>query len=138
MDYLININTMKKLMCVIILMLLFANCSDIKIPKEPELKQYPWIEVFTPGRLDFKGIKHNLDLGTYSFSFKTSYSSIDTFFKIADSSAVNDKWEIIEKSDISRKYKKKSIVYPAFEGINIVTLTFNPEDGRVTFTSFLK
>lgn len=117
-------------------MLLLINCSDRKTPKE-ELKQYSWIEIFTPGRLDFKGIEHNLDLGTYSFSFKTSYSPIDTFLKMTDSSAVNDKWEIIQKSVSSRKYKKKSTVYSAAEGFDIVILTFNPNDGRIIFTSSL-
>lgn len=128
---------MKRLTYLIITMLLLVNCSDRKTPKEDELKQYPWIEIFTPGRLDFKGIEHNLDLGTYSFSFKTSYSPIDTFLKMADSSAVNDKWEIIQKTDSSRKYKKKSTVYLAAEGFDIVTLTFNPDDGRIIFTTSL-
>jgi hypothetical protein len=125
---------MKRLTYIIIAMLLLVNCGDRKTPKEDELKQYPWIEIFTPGRLDFKGIEHNLDLGTYSFSFKTSYSPINTFFKMVDSGALNDKWEIIQKSDSSRKYKKKSTVYPAAEGFEIVTLTFIPDDGRIIFT----
>lgn len=128
---------MKKILYSITILLLLINCSDRKIPKEEDLKQYPWIEVFTPGRLDFEGIEHNLDLGTYSFSFKTSYSQISTFFEMTDSRAVNDKWEIVQKNANTRKYKKKSTVYGSAQGFDIVSLIFNPDDGRITFTSSL-
>jgi hypothetical protein len=125
---------MKISIYIIIIILLLVSCNDRKIPKENELKQYPWIGIFTPGCKDFEGIEHNLDLGTYSFSFKTRYLPIDTFFKMTDNSAVNDKWEIIQKSVSSRKYEKKSTVYVAAKGFDIVTLTFNPDDSRITFT----
>jgi len=127
---------MKKILYITILLVLI-NCSDIKTPKEKELKQYPWIEVFTPGRLDFIGIEHDLDLGTYSFSFKSRYSQIRTFFEMTDSSAVSDKWEIVLKHANTRIYKKKSTVYASAQGFDIVSLTFNPDDGRITFTSSL-
>jgi len=125
---------MKKIAYITITMLLFVGCSDRKVPKEDELKRYPKIGIFMPGRIDFKGIEHNLDLGTFSFSFKTSYSSIDTFFKMTDSSAVYDKWKIVQKSVYSRKYEKKSTVYSAAQGLDNVSLIFNPDDDRIVFT----
>lgn len=99
---------MKKLIYALIVISLYAGCSERKIPKENELKKYSWMEIFTPGRMNFEGIEHNLNLGVYSFSFNTSYSSIDTFFKITDESAINNNWEILTKTLNSRKYMKKS------------------------------
>lgn len=135
MDYPFNTENMKNAMCFVILIFLFVKCNDIIIPQEEELKRYPWIEIFTSGRIDFKGIEHNIDLGTYSFSFKTSYSSIDTFFMTTDSCALRNRWEIVQKSNGSRKYTIRSSVYKASEGIDFVNLTFNSIDGRITFIS---
>lgn len=128
---------MKRLAYVIITLFLLVCCSDKKTPKEGELKQYPWMEIFTYGRTDFIGIEHNLDLGTYSFSFTTSYSPINIFFNIVDSCAINDKWEIIQKTDRMRKYKRKSNIYTVAKRFDIVSLTYNSEDDRIIFNSSL-
>jgi len=131
----IKISKMKKLIYLFISILLFVGCSEKKIPKEEELKQYPWMEVFTPGRTDFIGIEHNLDLGTYSFSFKTRLSTIDIYFATTDSIALENKWEIIKTSSIKRKYRKVSSIYKASTGFDFITLEFNPENQRIILTS---
>jgi len=124
---------MKKLTYIFILILLTTRCNDKIKPKEEELKKYPWMEMFTPGRMDFEGLEHNLDLGEYSFSFKTSYSSIITFFRIVDSNAVNNQWEIIRETLSIREYKKRSTIYDSSKGFDFVELTFNPDKNRIIF-----
>lgn len=128
---------MKQLIYALIVISLYGGCSERKTPKESELKKYPWMEIFTPGRMNFEGIEHNLDLGVYSFSFNTCYSSIDTFFKITDEKAVKNNWDILTKTLNSRKYIKKSTLYTAAEGFDIITLSFIPDDEKIIFTSIL-
>jgi hypothetical protein len=123
---------MKKIVCLLVLISFYLGCGDIRIPKEDDLKKYPWINNFAPGRIDFKGIEHNLDTGTFSFSFKSSYSLYD-FFKSVDEYAAINKWLITDKSLYSRTYKKKSNAYPADEGFENVLLTFNPRNKVIIF-----
>lgn len=112
-------------------MILIVGCWDQTIPKENDLQKYPQLRIFMADYTDFKGIKHDLDLGEYSFSFKTKYSSIEQFFKITDSSAINNDWEVLKKTDKIRMYKKKSMIYSAATGDDIVTLTFKPTTNRI-------
>lgn len=121
---------MKSLLYLSLLLLL--ACCDRRTPKENELRQYPQLRIFMPGSNDFQGIEHNLDLGKYSFSFRTNYSPIDSFFKVVDKDAVNNEWKIIQKSANDRKYEKQSTIYNAAKGYDIVTLVFNPKNDRIT------
>ena len=136
-DYLIiiKLNNMNKSTYVGIVILFFIGCTDKKVPKEDELKQYPWIELFAPNMIDFKGIEHNLDLGIYSFSFETRLPNIDAYFDLTDSVALTNNWEIIKASTMERKYRKPSAIYKASYGFDYISLEYNFKKQRVTLTS---
>lgn len=125
---------MKKKICLLsILIISLLSCCEIAIPKEEELERYPWIKTFTSGYTNFKGIKHNLDTGEYSFAFKNGYNNSETFFSITDSLALKEGWEVIECQSTYRKYKRKSDAYSDAKHYDLVTLLLNIDEQWMIF-----
>lgn len=120
------------LSCLIIVSI-FYSCSEENIPMEKELINYPWIESFTPGRKNFQGIEHNLELGIYKFSFETIYS-LEEFYKIVDRNAASNNWLLIKSSANKKIYKKESEIYSAAKVFDFVTLMNEPVNERILFT----
>ncbi|MDL2315113.1 hypothetical protein LJC16_02525 [Bacteroidales bacterium OttesenSCG-928-C19] len=115
-----------------IIVIIFLGCKDVIVPKETELERYPWMKVFTSEYTDFKGIGHNLDTGEYSFSFENGYDDLDTYFKITDSLALENGWEITNFKEDRRTYRRVDNTYPAADGYEFVCLTLNDKN-RITF-----
>lgn len=108
-------------------------CTGKLIPKESELEKYPWMKNFMSGYSDYKGIEHDLDIGDYKFSFKTSYELPFVFFEKTDKNAIMHGWNIREKTDSTRSYIKKMSPYPAANGCEEVRLSLNKKKERVIF-----
>jgi hypothetical protein len=107
----------------ILLVFFLLGCGDNIKPIKEDLDKYPWIKTFTPGMKHFKGINHNIDLGTFSFAFESKYP-MDIFFNKVDSKAVKEGWNIIYENDNGRIYKRYSKIYDRYDNFDYVNLIY--------------
>ena len=119
--------------CYFLIMLFTVGCIERAKPQESDLKRYQWMKVFTAGRLDFKGIVHNMDINYYAFSFTTSHKNAREFFSVVDSLALMDNWRIFDSKDNRRGYVRKSDVYEAAKHFDTVILAYDEDNYNVKF-----
>jgi hypothetical protein len=120
-----------KYFCLFLLIIHFK--CDIKESPYIDKDKYPWIEIFTPKSYGYKKIKHNLDLGSYTFQFKSEYKNPKNFFKIVDSLAMLNSWNMFKISNHQKKYYKKSNIYEAANRYDIVILTYYKKTNYYVF-----
>lgn len=68
------------------------------VPEEAELARYAEFDPFLVGRTGFRGIRHDLDTGLYSFAFPVTYSDAETYFAEVAQGAVALGWKLVESS----------------------------------------
>lgn len=126
---------MKRIIFILQITLVLISCGDNKKPQEEDIKKYPWIESFVFEYKDYRGINHNLDIGTYSFSFKTKLPTIDSYFAATDSVAIENDWTILVTKKKERTYKKNIDLYKASTGLTYINLVYSEENERIILTS---
>ena len=112
--------------------LCFYSAENV-VPEESELVKYPEIQPFLAGRTGFRGIRHNLDTGFYSFAFPTSHNTSESFFEVVHLAAVKEGWELIGSDRLKRIYRRPSNDYPAAIHLDRVTLFYKSENSEVVF-----
>ncbi len=114
---------------------LAVTSLELTVPKESELSRYPDFQVFLIGRQDFRGIRHMLDSGLYSFSFHTSYQTPEAFFSAVEAAASSAGWARVSAEPLSRQFERKSHSYPAAQHMDRVTLMYDSKTLEVVFVS---
>lgn len=113
--------------------MILQACGETSIPQEAELDRYPEFKPFLAGRTGFEGIKHEIDVGTYVFSFPTSYKTSEGYFASVHPAAMKEGWKLETSETLKREYVRPSNDYPAATHDNRVTLTYNPDKASVLF-----
>ena len=116
---------------ILFTLILFSCGDNVKIKRE-DLEKYPWMKTFTYGMINFKGLYHNVDLGNFSFSFKSKYH-INDFFNKVDSSATKEGWKIIKRSDNLRIYLRPSKIYDAQNNSDKIILNYETSSNNIIF-----
>lgn len=128
-------NVVLKMLFLLCCGFLMASC-DVRVPLERELSRYPELKPFLAGYQQggYKGGKHDLDTGYYSFSFVTSHTMID-FFRETDPAAATEGWSLVDASRNKRVYLRSSKIYPAANFNDKVTLVYGDEPGWVALVN---
>ncbi len=119
-------------LCTGIYILLVFNL-DIVVPEESELLKYPELRIFMSDYKDFQGIAHNLDTGHYSFSFSISHRSLQDYFALAEENSKSFGWRLVFSDSFKQVYERESHRYPADEGLEHVTLSYDESSKRIIF-----
>lgn len=103
-------------------------------PREEELETYTWMKPFLAGRNSFRGIRHDLDTGHYSFAFGTMYKDPSRFFEQVDSNVAGEGWELIQGEQAKRVYQRPGTA-PWDDFVQRVTLGYETETSEILFVS---
>lgn len=109
----------------IFLLILVIGCE--KPPKEEDLAKYPELNIFLPNKTDFQGDRIDLDVGIFSFYFKSLCNTPEEFFRIVDENAKKDGWELGTCGVNYRSYHKNLKRFPAQRKEDYITLKYLPD-----------
>lgn len=104
------------------------------IPQESDLKRYPELLPFQPGRAGFQGVRFNIDTNEYSFAFPVRYRCADMFFTKVDQAASDAGWSSKTVNNLEKLYWKTEDPKDAPSAAGRVHLRYDQRTHEVTLT----
>jgi hypothetical protein len=123
-------NTIKKIISVLIIFALFS-CNENLSLKEEDVVKYDYLKPFlSSNKINFKG-NHNIDSEDFEFSYEVENTK--RILKEIDEKAKKESWNKSNLSSTTISYSKKIEIFKSELSLVVVNIKILENDNRIYF-----